>query len=237
MIMTQINTHLARILEPAYRPCTAFSGPCREMRWDPSAGHVPRGFVGAAGSLAEIELVLVVAEPGDPHEGESHEGLATAYEYAVGALEARKERFHGNIRNILDACWRGLPFEQQLAKVWVTESVLCSAKREGARVTSAAATECGRRYLSAQLKLLAHALAVALGAKAEERLRAIGFENFVRASAAAPPGCNFKGARQSWVRIAEIIAHRRAQRGASPNGGPAMSSADSRALGGPPSVG
>ncbi len=34
---------LERILTPAYNPCQEFSGDCREMRWDPEAGHVPRG--------------------------------------------------------------------------------------------------------------------------------------------------------------------------------------------------
>jgi hypothetical protein len=45
---------LERILTSAYNPCQEFSRDCKEMRWDPEAGHVPRGFLGACG---ESEVV------------------------------------------------------------------------------------------------------------------------------------------------------------------------------------
>lgn len=58
---------LARILRPAYRPCPGFELGCKSVaRWKPEKGHVPRGFVGALSSRKEVEVVLVVAEPGDP---------------------------------------------------------------------------------------------------------------------------------------------------------------------------
>ena len=57
------------ILLPAYSPCSGFEGACRRMAtWDPQKGHVPRGFVGATSSLEEVEVVLLVAEPGDPYD-------------------------------------------------------------------------------------------------------------------------------------------------------------------------
>ncbi|AZT85825.1 hypothetical protein EHN06_08910 [Marinobacter sp. NP-4(2019)] len=171
------------------------------MRWKPSHGHVPRGFLGAAGSLTEIELVLVFAEPGDPHDGETHNGLRSAYSYATYAFETGKDQFHRNVRAILDSCWPELSFEEQMKKVWMTESVLCSAKRECGSVSAAATGECGRRYLIKQLELMPHALVVALGRKAQDRLRSIGFTDYLPASAVAPPGCNFSGARESWARI------------------------------------
>ncbi len=197
----KLNSSFARLLAPAYGPCPAFSGPCAEMRWNPSQGHVPRGFLGAAGTLKEIELVLVFAEPGDPHEGETHEGLVSAYDYATFAFETGKDQFHRNVRAILDACWPQLSFEGQMKKVWMIDSVLCSARKEGGPVSAAAAGECGKRYLLEQLRLLPHALVVALGGKAKKRLRSLGFTTFLPAFAAAPPGCNFSGASESWDRI------------------------------------
>jgi len=86
--MPSLNPQLAQILLAAYRPCPAFFGPCAEMRWAPEAGHAPRGFCGAAGSLQQVALVLICAEPGDPHPTECHPGrnpedlLRSAYDYA-----------------------------------------------------------------------------------------------------------------------------------------------------------
>ncbi len=209
------NPLLANLLAPAYAPCSAFSGPCHEMRWSPSQGHVPRGFLGATGTLEDIELVLVFAEPGDPHEDEIHEGLTSAFRYATRAFEAGIDQFHRNVRAILDSCWPGLSFDKQMKKVWMTESVLCSATKEGGSVSTVAARECGRRYLAAQLVLLPHAVVVALGRKAQKRLRAIGFTRFLPASAVAPPGCNFLGAQESWDRIpAELLRNNAAKQGA-----------------------
>jgi hypothetical protein len=211
----ELNPSLVKLLASAYEPCSAFAGPCREMRWNPSQGHVPRGFLGAAGALTEIELVLVFAEPGDPHEGETHEGLTSAYSYATVAFEAGKDQFHRNVRAILDSCWPGLTFDEQMKKVWMTESVLCSAMKEGGSVSAAATGECGRRYLAKQLALLPQALVVALGSKAQNRLRSIGFTEFLPAFAVAPPGCNFSGAKESWGRIPfELQRKHHAQQGA-----------------------
>jgi hypothetical protein len=162
--------------------------------------------------LEDIELVLVFAEPGDPHVGETHEGLASAYGYASHAFETGKDQFHRNVRAILDSCWPGLSLRDQLKKVWMTESVLCSATKEGGSVSAAATSECGTRYLAPQLQLLPHALVVALGGKAQKRLRAIGFQTFLPAFAVAPPGCNFSGARESWEGIAIELRRRKEAR-------------------------
>ena len=197
----QLNPEIANILEPAYAPCAAFCGPCTEMRWDPSRGHVPRGFRGASGALEEIELVLVFAEPGDPHPSETHTGLSSTYEYSTSTVANGTDLFHRNIKSILNSCWPRLTYEEQLRKVWMTESVLCSALIEGGNVASRVSHECGKRYLLPQLSLLPHALVVALGSKAQKRMRAIGYTKFLPAYAVAPPGCNFRRAKESWNRI------------------------------------
>ena len=200
-----LNPEISKILEPAYNPCPAFSGSCFDMRWDPSAGHVPRGFRGATGRLDEIELVLVYAEPGDPQPGETHTGLASAYEFANHSFTAGTDLFHRNVGFILDSCWPNLSLSEQLRKVWMTESVLCSAPREGGHVRREVTSECGKRYLLKQLELLPHALVVALGNKARDRLRGLGFFNFLAVKSVAPPGCNFLGARESWTQIAHRV--------------------------------
>ena len=48
----KLSPSLEKILAPAYKPCVEFcpGRACHgEMRWEPSAGHVPRGFLGACG--------------------------------------------------------------------------------------------------------------------------------------------------------------------------------------------
>jgi hypothetical protein len=180
------------------------------MRWDPERGHVPRGFAGATGDLSEVELVLVFAEPGDPQPGEQHTGLASAYAYANSAFEREINLFHRNTRFILDQCWPGVSYADQLKRVWLTESVLCSARVEGGRVSSGSARACVSRYLRPQLELLSSPIIGALGSKAQQRLRAVGITDFIPASAVAPPGCNFRGARESWLAIAAAVRARSA---------------------------
>jgi hypothetical protein len=208
-VTMKIAPALAEILSPAYGPCAEFSRNCGEMRWNPKEGHVPRGFLGACGDQSEVELILVVAEPGDPHHGESHSGLDSAYSYATAAFRTGKDQFHRNIRAILDMCWPNLSFEQQLRKFWLTESVLCSARSEGGSVSRTASKACGQRYLLAQLALFPQSLVVALGSKAQDRLRSIGANGFIPVWAAAPPGCNRPEARESWKIIPAELERRR----------------------------
>src|SRR4051812_46161146 len=78
-----INPSLKSVLAAAFQPCPGFSGACSAMRWNPAAGHVPRGFFGATGTLEEVRLVLILSEPGDPGIGERHDGPESAYAYAA----------------------------------------------------------------------------------------------------------------------------------------------------------
>lgn len=196
-----MNNSLRAILAPAYDPCIGFSSTCNAMTWNPQAGHVPRGFCGATGDFSEVELVLVVAEPGDPHFGERHTGIDSAFDFALAAFRNGSDLFHRNVRRILDSCWPDLDFDQQMKKVWITESVLCSASRECGTVSSSIGVTCALRYLIPQIKLFDSALVVALGRKSQARLRSVGFHDFYPAFAVAPPGCNQKAAKESWARI------------------------------------
>ena len=207
----QLPSELKSALLPAYAPCPAFREACRGMRWRPERGHVPRGFCGATGALGEVRLILVTAEPGDPHETERHLGtpaelLASAYRYASVCLQAGTDLFHRNLRRFLSLCWPGETFEDQLRKTWLTDTVLCSAAKEGGSVPASVKRECRARYLEAQLALFPRAVVVALGRKAERRLA--GIPGVVVAGSVAPPGCNRPDVRESWIVAARTVRTR-----------------------------
>ena len=207
--MHQTNPTLATLLLPAYSPCAGFAGSCASMRWAPDRGHVPRGYCGATGDLGDVRLVLVVAEPGDPHVGESHPAetptgvVDSTSSYAYRCFRDGKDQFHRNVRRILDMCFPGMSFDEQMRVTWITESVLCSAGAEGGSVPGPVTMECRRRYLEPQLRALPNAVVVALGSKAAKRLK--GVSRVFTAFAAAPPGCNFAGAVESWRTVASMV--------------------------------
>ena len=175
------------------------------MRWRPDEGHVPRGFCGATGSLSDIRLVLVTAEPGDPLAGEMHDqsSPASVAEYSIGCLERRPTPFHQNIRIILDLCFPALPLEKQLKFVWRTNAVLCSARVESGPVPARIEKTCASEYLLKQIAIVPHAIVVALGGKAQKRLRMAG----ISALPALHPSCRESAARKlaSWQEIARRV--------------------------------
>ena len=197
---------LKEALASAYR-CSCFDGVCATMRWDPANGHIPRGFLGATGKPSDVELVLVFSEPGDPQPGD-HTTMEEALRHAHGAFGCGNGLFHKNARKLFQLCWPDLPFEQQLKRVWLTESVLCSALVPAGPVPKPIERECGERFLRRQLALMPDAMVVALGGKAQERLERLGVTH-MKAHALAPPGCNQAAAFPSWVRVAEALAARR----------------------------
>ena len=85
-------------------------------------------------------------------------------------------------------------------KVWLTDPVLCSAIVEGGKVSRPVAKACGKHYLLNQLALFRRALVVAVGNKAKQRLiwldRRDGTD-FIQVRSIAPPGCNYRGSRES----------------------------------------
>ena len=179
------------------------------MRWAPEHGHVPRGFCGASGAPEDVRLVLVCAEPGDPHDAESYPGespLSTVCDYVYSCYRDGTDLFHRNVRTILDMCFPDLSFEEQMRVAWITDSVLCSARIEGGHVSSRVAQECRSRYLEPQLKMFPNAVVASLGAKARDRLQ--GIPGVLAAVAAAPPGCNRREARPSWQAIAAQVQSR-----------------------------
>lgn len=212
--MQRLNPQLRSILIAAYMPCKNFSGLCHgRMRWDPRRGHVPRGFCGAIENLSDVDLVLVCAEPGAPHATESHLAtsadaiLDSAYNYSYCCFKNGTDLFHRNVRLILDLCFPGISFDDQMRRTWITESVLCSARVESGSIPATIQRACRSHYLEGQLALLPNAIVAAVGAKARDRLAGLHRE-VVNTDAAAPPGCNRASARQSWEELAARVRGR-----------------------------
>ena len=202
------SQELVEILRPAYAPCGGFDGTCKDIaKWRPDEGHVPRGFVGALGDVKEVEVVILVAEPGNPHPNEAYRSsnkLDETCEYTFNVLNEGTDLFHRNLKYLLDRLFPGIPLKDQLRKAWVTESYLCSAPKETGPVLTDAENECASRYLTRQLELLNGLPVIALGGKAHKRVsRVPDVRNLKKAYSVAPPGCNHKPARPSWDAAAE----------------------------------
>ena len=165
--MTTPNERLVKILRPAYRPCPGFKGACKCIaKWKPNAGHVPRGFIGALGRLNEVKVVILLSEPGDPHRPETYRGpdkLEQTCVYTFKALSEKTDPFHKRLRALFDLLFPDLPLKDQLRRVWVTQTYLCSAPKESERVCADAEDECSKRYLTRQLDLLRGRPVIALG--------------------------------------------------------------------------
>ena len=180
-----MNEKLKRILEHAYR-CKEFDGACEDiMRWKPEVGHAPRGFYGALGELNEVRLVMILAEPADPGAVENHTaGIDSAFRFAErcylhGNLYGSSDG-HANAREIIRSCFPHLTLKQAMRRVWITESVLCSAPTSGGYVPAACASACVRSYLVPQLQRFPDAVIGAMGSKAYDRVRKYAPTEYIR---------------------------------------------------------
>ena len=205
------NRDLFDLLIDAYQPCRRF-GTCREAKWSPQRGHIPRGFLGASGELTDVEVVMVFAEPGHPHHDESHDPnlapacmLKSGLHHVYNCYRFGTDLFHRNVRWFLSRLYPNLSFDQQLRHVWLTEGRLCSIENETGSTTD---PHCARHYLNRELALLPNATVAAFGRKAERYLKHLRIEYFA-ARALAPPGANHKPARPSWEYMIKKIEERR----------------------------
>lgn len=208
------NDRLLSVMLDAYQPCANF-GRCIEARWVPERGHVPRGFLGATGTPADVEVVMVFSEPGRPLVGEGHDSafaplglLRSAMQHTYNCYKSDIDQFHRNVRWFLSQLWPNLTFDEQLGRVWLTEGRLCSINDE---IGSTTDRTCAEHYLVQQMRALPQATVVAFGRKAQRYLHGIGID-FVSAFALSPPGANFGGARPSWEAAIERIRARRSAR-------------------------
>jgi hypothetical protein len=178
---------LLDILEPAYRPCAHFEGACAgACVWKPAQGLVPCAFGGALGSLDEVRLIIVTAEPGDPPDSTGDRGApqdmvrnsVRIFREAMqnGGIDraGRPTPFHRNMRRILDAFWPTDGLDVQLRKTWTTNAVLCPAEVSGGKHLPRVEKACAETYLARQLDLFPKAFVLALGGKARDRMQAAG---------------------------------------------------------------
>lgn len=206
------NGSLIDLLSQAYGPCRNF-GLCKEAVWGPREGHVPRGFVGATGSLEDVEVIMVFSEPGVPYRYDSLDPALTPTEFlAEGVRRTHRafregtDLFHRNVRWFMNELFPDLSFDDQLDRVWLTEGRLCSIANE---IGSTTDHLCAKDYLAKQIEMMPNATVVGFGGKAQKYLQRLGGE-FLTAYAMAPPGANHRPARPSWdAAISEIKARRR----------------------------
>lgn len=223
------TVELIEILLPAFHPCIGFTNECSKAVWNPLQGNIPRGFAGATAGLKNVEIIVITAEPGDPHSNEHYtrengqslgpkELLEKATEYGYMCLESGKDQFHRNVRQFLDHLYPMMPFPEQMTRVWFTDAYLCSAKNEGGTVPKEAEQKCVRSYLDSELTKLLGRPIVVFGRKAQFRIKMccqyhIFCKEIIEAWSLAPPGCNRREAKISWLRAAEqakeIINNRR----------------------------
>jgi len=177
---------------------------CSSMRWDPASGHAPRGFFGALGDISEVRLVMVLAEPGEPGSDEIHDGVDSAFRYAEKCYLMAGGQGHRNVRSIILRCFPGLSLKEAFRKVWITESVLCSAEVPAGKVNRDCERLCVSEYLIPQLRLFPNAVVAAMGSKAHNRVKKY-FPDVVKCGAVFPPGCNFASTRDSWDNLVSIV--------------------------------
>lgn len=211
-----IAPELKGILEKAERPCPNFGnlgGPCRDAKWCPARGYIPRGFAGASRDTQSVKLVIITAEPGDPAEGEHYAGSPSErvdkhWNFAMNGLREGVRRngkpvpFQVGLRKILNLCWPKYEnnLDEQLARTWLTQTVLCSAEKSGGRVPPEMERKCGETYLKKELAVFPSAFILALGGKAAGRLKMLGITPNARAH---HPSARLKGPREaSWAAAA-----------------------------------
>ncbi|WP_374524578.1 hypothetical protein [Sphingopyxis sp.] len=212
------NKKLRDVLLPAFNPCQYIDvcdASCREAKWSPLDGHVPRGFLGATARMIDVEVVMVMAEPGHPYSGQSFVPDASPGTMLEAACldtyrirQAASGQFHRNMRWFLDELYPGMTFDEQLRYVWMTEGRLCSIENEIGNLVD---HTCAQNYLGTQLALLSHATVVAFGGKAKRYLRKLKVD-FVGAYALAPPGANHKPAKPTWRNAIDAIKAKRVAR-------------------------
>lgn len=203
------NEQLLAVMREAYS-CGYF-GSCRQAKFDPKSGHVPRGFLGATGDLGNVEAIFVIAEPGHPHPDERYSDgastnqlLSEALGHTYKSYREGTDLFHRNMRWVMDQLWPGT-FDEKLDRVWITEGRLCSIDSEIGAFNDKL---CAPAYLSRQIELLPSAAIVLFGAKAKQRVAGMaGLQGrvVVEARALAPPGANHKAAKPSWQHAIETV--------------------------------
>jgi hypothetical protein len=200
------DSSLIRLLKEAF-PCQNFKKTCRDhMKWIPERGYVPSGFGGANGSLDDVQLVIITAEPSTPLKDDTYAGspkkmiskeLSLFEKYMRGHVADNKSRYFPNLKEILDNFFGpNRSLDDKLKSTWFTTSVKCAAERTGGPVKRNIEIACTDLYLKRELGLLPNAFVLALGGKARDRLKRVGI--YVNAWAHHPSARNPIKREASW---------------------------------------
>jgi hypothetical protein len=192
--------------------CDQF-GICADAVYDPASGHIPRGFSGAEGSLDDVLLVMVFAEPGFPLLGESYsDGVEENLRRLLGSqfLKSGENQFHRNITEFLGQVFAksSKNIEEQLTRVWLTESRNCSLTEEIGNIRKVERLRCASKHLVEQIKLFPNAIVLLAGNKAKQVSALVGNVakfGVVECGAFAPPGCNKFKVRESHQRAVRLV--------------------------------
>ena len=207
------HPELIDVLRHAYLPCSNIDvcdGVCPEAKWRPAEGHIPRGFLGATGDLEEVELVMLCDQPGRPHKGEVYDAdpkadptelLLASVQYAHKCFSACEYQFHQNARWFMKKRYSKLSFDEQLRRVWVTQSRLCSIANGNERDPT-----CAKRYLASQIDLLPKAMVVAFGQKAQRRMRQLAKHHRTNVRWWCAPSLAPRNLRQARLDWEEVVA-------------------------------
>ena len=189
------------------------SNTCPEAIWHPQNGNIPRGFLGATGKAEEVEVIMLFAEPGEPHGNESYGPnldpkslMESCINHTYTSMNNGTDQFHRNVKWFLNELFPGRSLVEQLRHVWLTEGRLCSIAEE---IGKAPNRICANHFLKRQIELMPNATVIPFGKKARDALKSIKFQYIEGIYALARPGANHKPAKPSWEKAIEIVKSKR----------------------------
>ena len=189
------------------------SNTCPEAIWHPKNGNIPRGFLGATGKAEEVKVIMVFAEPGEPHGNESYDPnmdskslMESCINHTYTSMKNGTDQFHRNVKWFLNELFPRKSLTEQLRHIWLTEGRLCSIADE---IGKASNKVCASHFLKRQIELMSNATVIPFGGKARDALKSIRTQYVDGVYALAPPGANHKPARPSWEKAIDIVKSKR----------------------------
>jgi hypothetical protein len=188
-------SELSKIMSSLYPRCQYFDTRCKAKvkEWNNDESSFAQGYCGGFGSVENIELIFVLAEPATTDKVDKNYRDAIKIpdpDYMVNVItndvasvieNADGKKFHGNMRAILKGIYPDDTWTAIFRKVWITEAVLCQAKINGAQIPRDCEMTCAEKYLTRQIDVIRagrnSAKVIALGDKAYRRLGLIQVEH------------------------------------------------------------